>query len=62
MRPDQRGSVTFGLKKGTDLVPRVDDDMRAAKEPGNGARMCVKEPLLDLGYTITAPVDLSELW
>jgi hypothetical protein len=61
MRSNQRGNGIFGSRKDTDLVARIDDEVRAAEEPCHGARMGVVEPLLDHGYTITAPVDLNEL-
>lgn len=61
MRSEKRRSGIFGSRKDTDLVARVDYDVRAAEEPCYGARMGVKEPLLDHGYTIAAPVDLNEL-
>ena len=45
----------------TNLVARVDDDVRTAEELCYGARVGVEEPLLDLGHTITTPVDLNKL-
>lgn len=55
----------FGSKKDTDLVVRIDDDMRAAKESsivctGSGwhlrSNACEKTHL-DVRYTITTSID-----
>ena len=45
----------------TDLIARADDDMRSAEEAGNSRGVCMKQTLLRLWNTISAPVDLHEL-
>ena len=45
----------------TDLIARADHDMRSAEEARNGRGVCMKQTLLRLRNTISAPVDLHEL-
>ena len=43
------------------LIASLQDDMRTTKEARYGVRVRVEETLLDLGDTVSAPVDLHEL-
>jgi len=45
----------------TDLIARVNHDVRSAKEAGDCGRMCMEKTLFRLRNTITTPVDLYEL-
>ena len=45
----------------THLIASLQYDVRAAQEARYGLRVRVEETLLDLGNTVSAPVDLYEL-
>ena len=45
----------------TDLIARADHDMRSAEKAGDGRGVGMKQTLLHLGNTISAPVDLHVL-